>query len=71
MEIVILDSMIENGAELIVDRFQIYRRIRLAAFILIIYQLILACVDLLSCYAAHFELTELWQELGSDYMFFR
>lgn len=38
--------MIEYGAELVVERFQIYRGIWLAVFVMVIQHLVLPCHDL-------------------------
>lgn len=68
-EVVILDLMIEDGAELIVDGFEIYGRKGLAFLVLIVHQLVLPCDDLLGGNAAHLQLTEIRDELGADDVF--
>ena len=63
--------MIEDGTELTVHRAEIDRRIFLSVFILMIQHFVLPGDDLLRCDIAHFQLSEVGQQLGADDMVFR
>ena len=67
-EVVELYRMVEDGAELIVDRFEIYGRKRFPVFVLVIHKLVLPCDDLLGGDVAHLQFTEVRQQLGTDDM---
>ena len=58
--------MIENGAELVVDGLEIHRRVGFTVLVLVVQHLILPGDNLLGGDVAHFELTEVGQQLGSD-----
>ena len=60
--------MVEDGAELIVDRFEIYGRKGFSVFVLVIHKLVLPCDDLLGGDVAHLQFTEVRQQLGTDDM---
>lgn len=63
--------MIEDGSELTVHGAEIDRRIFLAAFILMIQHFILPGDDLLRRDIAHFQLSKVGQQLGTDNIVFR
>ena len=67
-EIIELNRMVEDGAELIVDGLEVYRGVRIAFLILIVQELVLPCDDLLGGDAAHLQLAEVWQQLGANDM---
>ena len=58
--------MIENSAELIVDGFQVHRRVGLSIFVLVVQHLVLPGDDLLGGDVAHLELAKVGQQLGAD-----
>ena len=60
--------MVEDGAELIVDGFEIYRRVRFAFLVLIVQKLVLPCDDLLGSDITHLELPKVRQQFGADDM---
>ena len=60
------NRVVEDGTELIVDRFQVHRRVGLTVLVLVVQHLVLPGDDLLGGDVAHFELTEVGQQLGSD-----
>ncbi len=65
-EVVVADSVIEDGAQLIVNCFQIDRGVRLAFIALVVQHLILPGDDLLGRDIAHLQLAEVGQQLGAD-----
>ena len=65
-EVVVPHRMVKNGTELVVDGFEIHRRVGLAVFVLVVQHLVLPGDDLLGGDVAHFELTEVGQQLGAD-----
>ena len=66
-----LHRMIENGAQLIVERFQIYGRVRLAVFVPVVQHFALPRHDLLGMDFAHFPLSEVRHQLFVEDMLFR
>ena len=62
---------VENGAELIMDSFQINWGVWLAFIVLIVQHLILPRDDLVGGNIAHLQLTKVGYQLGSDNMIFR
>ena len=65
-QIVIPHRVIEDGGELVVDRFQVHRRIGLAVLVLVVQHLVLPGDNLLSGDVAHFQPAEVGQQLGTD-----
>ena len=63
--------MIENGTELIVQGFEIHRRIRFAALIPTFDHLILPSDNVFGLDRVHFPLGEIGKQLGADDMLFR
>ncbi len=62
-EVVIPYCVVEDGAELIVDRFPVHWRVGLAIFVLVVQHLV---IDLLGGDVTHFQPAEIGQQLGTD-----
>ena len=60
--------MVEDGAELIVNRLKVHRRIGLPLFILVVQHLILPGDDLLGGDVTHLQLAEVGEQLSADNM---
>ena len=68
MQPVILHRMIENGAELIVERFQIDRRIRISVLILAVQHFVLPCDDIFGLNIIDLSLPEIRENLRAENM---
>ena len=60
--------MVEDGTELIVDRFQVHRRVGLTVLVFVVQHLVLPSDDLLGGDVAHLQPAEVGQQLGADDM---
>ena len=58
--------MVEDGAELVVDRFQVHRRVGLAILVLVVQHLVLPGNDLLGSDVTHFQPAKVRQQLSTD-----
>ena len=65
-EVVVPNCVVEDGAELVVDRFQVHRRVGLAVLVLVVQHLVLPGDNLLGSDVTHFKLAEVGQQLGAD-----
>ena len=65
-QVVVPHRVVEDGAELVVDRLQVHRRVGLALLILVVQHLVLPGDDLLGRDVAHFQPAEVRQQLGAD-----
>ena len=69
-EVVVPNRVVEDGTELIVDRFQVHRRVGLAVLVLMVQHLVLPGNDLLGGDVTHFQPAEVGQQLGADDVIF-
>ena len=65
-EVVVPNRVVEDGAELVMDRFQVHRRVGLAVLSLVVQHLVLPGDNLLGGDVAHFQPNEVGQQLGTD-----
>ena len=70
-QLVVPDCMVENGAQLIVERFQVDRRVGLAVLVPVVEHFALPCHDLFRANLAHFPLAEIRHQLLVEDMLFR
>ena len=60
------NRVVEDGTELIVDRFQVHRRVGLTVLVFVVQHLVLPSDDLLGGDVAHLQPAEVGQQLSTD-----
>ena len=67
-EVVVPNRVVEDGAELVMDRLEVHRRVGFTVLVLVIQHLVLPGDDLLGSNVAHLQPAEVGQQLGTDNM---
>ena len=67
-EVVVPNRVLEDGAELVMDRLEVHRRVGFTVLVLVIQHLVLPGDDLLGSNVAHLQPAEVGQQHGTDNM---